>query len=149
MESYILAHYVAANFTDHDAFIKRGQKGFLFTIGDEPPLTSISKESLKFIFGDGQYGDVSLSTCIADAEKKYNVYHIHVNETGVGRNRGGFEAWKKFLPEHTFSVESYKEITQIVADKVLQNTQVLSMVADSPVVEDNSQNVINKPQILL
>ena len=40
-ESYLLAHYFAAYHTDIDAYNKRGKRGFLFTVGDEPGLTSL------------------------------------------------------------------------------------------------------------
>ena len=40
-ESYLLAYYFAAFHTDIDAYSKRGQRGFLFTVGDEPGLKSL------------------------------------------------------------------------------------------------------------
>ena len=52
-ESYMLAWYFAGKHTSIDCFEKRGQKGLLFTIGDEPCLNSIGEKTLKSIMGDG------------------------------------------------------------------------------------------------
>jgi hypothetical protein len=52
-ESYGLAHYFAANHTQNRPLGKRGQKRFLFTIGDEPNLPSYPSSAMKTIMGNG------------------------------------------------------------------------------------------------
>lgn len=39
-ESYLLPWIIAGNHTSIDSYEKRNQKGFLFTVGDEPTLSS-------------------------------------------------------------------------------------------------------------
>jgi len=52
-ESYLLAWYFAAHHTSIDSFEKRGKKGFLFTIGDEPSLRNLPANVITEIMGDG------------------------------------------------------------------------------------------------
>src|SRR5690606_5631209 len=52
-ESYLLAWYFASKFTKLDSLDKRGQKGFLFTIGDEPGLSILPKRAINEIMNDG------------------------------------------------------------------------------------------------
>lgn len=56
-ESYLLSWYFAANHTSIDCWEKRKQKGFLFTIGDEPTLPSVPGSFLARQMGSGQYKD--------------------------------------------------------------------------------------------
>lgn len=84
-ESYSLAHYFAAFRTAHDHMDKRGLKGVLITIGDEPNLPEYPSSSLNQIFGpktdneighQGPWKDKELSM---EATKLYDVYHIHMS----------------------------------------------------------------------
>ena len=63
-ESYLLAWYFAAYHTSIDCFEKRKQKGFLFTIGDEPILKRIPKAKLKDIMGEGQYEEGTINSLL-------------------------------------------------------------------------------------
>lgn len=80
-ESYLLAWYFAAFHTKTDAFEKRGQKGLLFTVGDEPGLKTLPASAIKEIMGQGQQTYTHLEL-LAEAQKKYDVYHISVQ---IGR----------------------------------------------------------------
>jgi len=48
-ESYMLAWYFAWKHTSIDCFEKRGRKGYLFTVGDEPVLHDMPSRALKAI----------------------------------------------------------------------------------------------------
>lgn len=65
-ESYMLAWYFGAFHTAIDCHEKQDQKGYLFTVGDEPVLDSISGDSLKAIMGDGQYSDMTSQALFVD-----------------------------------------------------------------------------------
>ena len=49
-ESYILPWYFAAKHTSMDCFEKRGEKGFLFTFGDELPTPRLTAEEIERVF---------------------------------------------------------------------------------------------------
>ena len=78
-ESYHLAWYFAAYHTKIDSFEKRGIKGTLITIGDEPCHRSISKEVCQNLFGNGE-SEVTATQLLEDAKKKWDVYHINVKD---------------------------------------------------------------------
>jgi hypothetical protein len=124
-ESYMLAHYIAANHTQIDCWEKRKQKGFLFTIGDEKCLPSISHFSIEKNMGKGQYSDFSTEELIAQAQERYHVYHIHTMETGAGKRRGVIEHWKDLLGQNVLVVESHTEIPQLIAEIVAKNTDAI------------------------
>ncbi len=96
-ESYLLAWLVAARHTAIDSFEKRGQKGFVFTIGDEPLLDRIDLSSLNNIFGNQYQSSLTLKQIHEEASEKYNVAHFFTTETGTGRSyengnwRGGIQ----------------------------------------------------------
>lgn len=79
-ESYSLAWYFAARHTSIDSFLKRGQKGVLITIGDEPCHGSLSQESIKKLLGDTLEGvrDLEASNILREAQESWNVYHINL-----------------------------------------------------------------------
>lgn len=83
-ESYPLAWEFAANRVKTDAWDKRKQKGFLFTIGDEPFLKNFPASALNEIYGDNslQQGTVSAAEFYAAACEKFNVYHISLEHGG-------------------------------------------------------------------
>ena len=81
-ESYELAWYFASRYTKIDSFEKRGEKGFLFTIGDEPVLPFLYKKEIEKVFGKTFQGDkkvIDSKTLYLEAAKKYEIFHISVS----------------------------------------------------------------------
>lgn len=119
-ESYMLAWYFAAYHTVTDAWEKRGEKGFLFTIGDEPCHDGISKDELSRLFGESYETGVMSSVLFADALKKWDVYHLHIMEGQEGKR--SFAGWKQLLGERCIEVSNHKDvakhITKIVNTKL-------------------------------
>lgn len=110
-ESYLLAWYFAAFHTKTDAFEKRGQKGLLFTVGDEPNLPILPASAIKEIMGQGQQTYTVLEL-LAAAQKCYEVYHISVlhSDQAVRAN----VAWKELLGENCLSIEDHREIPNVI-----------------------------------
>jgi hypothetical protein len=79
-ESYTLLWLAAAMKTRLDCFEKRGEKGYLFTVGDEPPLPFISRESAKRVLGIDLQADMSSQDALALVERQYEVFHLIVAE---------------------------------------------------------------------
>ena len=123
-ESYSLAWYLAGYHTAIDCFEKRGEKGFLFTIGDEPVLKKIPKNSIKEIMGDGQYTDYTHDELLKKAMEKYHVYHLHIKETGAGSRKETIDGWKQLMQDHLIVVENHAELATTIADIIIKNTSV-------------------------
>ena len=84
-ESYSLAWLFGARHTSCDCFEKRGEKGFLFTIGDEANWETLQHDRLKKIMGYSQSDDLSDKQLLEEAQKSYHVFHIHINEASQYR----------------------------------------------------------------
>jgi hypothetical protein len=120
-ESYLLAWYFAAYHTAIDCLEKRNQKGFLFTIGDEPVLATIPKNVLGGLMGSDQYDNFTAQRLFEEANKKYHTYHIHVKETGTGSRQSTIDGWRQLLWDNLLVVERYTEIPDLIASKVNLN----------------------------
>jgi hypothetical protein len=68
-----------------DCFEKRGKKGYLFTVGDEPPLPFIGRESAKRVLGIDLQADMSSQDALALVERQYEVFHLIVAEGSDAR----------------------------------------------------------------
>ena len=119
-ESYMLAWYFAANHTKIDCLEKRGEKGFLFTIGDEPVLDSVPGTALEVIMGKGsQYGKLYTSAeLLKAARESYHVYHIHITETHSGGRKDVQDEWKQMMGDNCIIVQSSDHVSGIIASIV-------------------------------
>lgn len=118
-ESYLLAHIVAGYHTETDSFFKRGKKGFLFTIGDEPNLRSISSNHLIQILGyEKGVKSIYANEALEKAQEQYEVYHVHVKDGSYVTS----PAWKEALGDHFITCKS-DDISKTIAN-VISDTQV-------------------------
>ena len=117
-ESYMLPWYFAARHTAIDCFEKRKQKGYLFTIGDEPVLPRVPSNFLKSMMGDGQYEDYSSVKLLEMASEKYDVYHIHIKETGSGSRQRVIDGWKQLLSDNLLIAERKDYVANIIAETI-------------------------------
>jgi hypothetical protein len=132
-ESYLLAWYFASNNVKTDAFEKRGKKGFVITIGDEPCLKSLPVNAIKGIVGGtpAAQGSMTREELLALAQKQNHVYHIHVNHGG----RGCDPAWKEMLGANLIEIEDHKTVSKVLSDIILSHNSVVvpkQVDVDSP-----------------
>lgn len=120
-ESYLLAWYLAAFHTEHDAWEKRKKKGYLFTVGDEPTLTQIPRYALQELMGNGQYSDLTYSEILNKARERYHVYHINLTETHSGSRDVVAEKWHQILGENLIMVNDHREIAKVIAEIICNN----------------------------
>jgi hypothetical protein len=130
-ESYLLAWYFAAFRTATDSFEKRGRKGILFTVGDEPVLNYLGKEALFNIFGTGQYSNYTAKQLLEQAQQNYDVYHIHVAETSTGQRAGTVDGWIKLMGKNVLVVQNSKDVASVIASTILEHKQVQQIGATS------------------
>ncbi|ETP72980.1 hypothetical protein UYO_1042 [Lachnospiraceae bacterium JC7] len=68
--------------TNIDAINKRGEKGFLFTIGDGADIrTDTVPETIKRVIGD-DVPEASVESLLTEVEKKFHVIHIMIGGEG-------------------------------------------------------------------
>jgi len=118
-ESYGLAHYFAAYHTALDSFEKRGQKGFLFTIGDEHNHKSYPASAIKEIMGSSEASTFTSAELIAKAKETYNVYHLF-----VGHSSDVYNGWAEVLGENCIKVANITDIPKTIARIVFENVAV-------------------------
>lgn len=139
-ESYFLAWYFAARHTITDAWEKRKQKGFLFTIGDEPCHSHMPSNVISDLMGD-RINEFHASDILKEAQEKWQVYHIHTLDGSYGRSP--VEGWKRVLGENCIVVASFKDIPKTIADIVVNNTgrYVVDSTTKEPAGNKSSQEV--------
>ena len=132
-ESYMLAWYFAARHTSIDCMEKRGKKGFLFTIGDESCFPSIPEDAVKNLMGEvaeNPYneedwtaeGEILTTDLLAEARRKYEVYHIHIHQTKQGQMEKNIESWKTLIGEdNLIIVENKEDVADTIASIICNN----------------------------
>lgn len=129
-ESYTAAWYFAINQTKLDAW-KRGKKGILITLGDEPLNPYLPKEALKRVTGNETLqGNVETKELYNEVIKKYDVYHFAINDshTCYRYYRDDIkETWGKYLDNNHLKVVTLNELAaQIVSAIVESSDSVIS-----------------------
>ena len=119
-ESYMLAHLFAAMKTSTDGFEKRGQKGYLFTIGDEPILEGVTRDQAASFLGIDLQSDLTSRQCIDMASRAYEVFHVVLcNEGyasyGLDKVRETFEP---LLPQRILYVEDYRKVAESIVSAI-------------------------------
>jgi len=116
-ESYALAWAFAGRHVKTDAWEKRKQKGFVFTIGDEAFLNHYPKEAFDKIQGEVSVaqGVSSAAQLLELAEETNHVFHIHVDH-----GRPVDSAWRELLGDNLLIVVDYLKIPELIAEKILE-----------------------------
>ncbi len=109
-ESYLLAWHFAVNKVVTDSWDKRKQKGFLFTVGDEPNLPILPGSAIEQIYGEPAQ-TVTAAELLAAAQEKFQVYHLHIAR---GYRSGTLDGWKKTLGQACIEVADYHDIPEII-----------------------------------
>ena len=118
MESYLLAWLFAARHTSIDCFEKRGQKGFLFTIGDEATWDELSASDVLRITGARQATALTAKQLLAEASRTHHVFHIHVNEGSYRNADIVLHPWRELLGERLIKLEDFGAVAETIASTV-------------------------------
>lgn len=95
-ESYNLLWYFAARRTAIDSIEKRGQKGFLFTVGDDHCHSGLFPAEIWNVFRERSPYPLSNEVLIREASEKFHIFHIHLDRPQGGD--GIFAGWQRYLP---------------------------------------------------
>lgn len=143
-ESYHLAWYFAARHTAIDCLEKRGQKGFLFTIGDEPCLGQVREGDLKGIMGDGQFQDFTAAELLKMASEKYECFHINIQETNRGSERHTTDSWRELIDGGLIQAQRHTDVAGTIAQTILNRTGKGTKVSDIQGPSEEAQQAPEK-----
>jgi len=118
MESYLLAWLIAARHTSMDCFEKRGQRGCLFTIGDESTHPSVSARHLQELLGYKEAVDMTAEELLAEAQKSFYVFHIHANDGSYPDDPRILNPWRKLLGQNCIVLDDHTKIAELIASTV-------------------------------
>lgn len=121
-ESYTLPWHIANIFTSIDSLEKRGIKGTLFTIGDEPLNPILTKDDLNR-HGISTQEDIHTQQLFDDVSKKYNIYHINVKE------RVSSSLWNSVLGERFIQSDS-TNVHNTIINILRSNAPAMSSIAE-------------------
>lgn len=79
-ESYTAAWYFGLHHTDLDCW-KRGRKGIIITMGDEPMNPYLPSRELAVATGDSLQADIETSALYEEASEKFDIYHLMVDDS--------------------------------------------------------------------
>lgn len=129
-ESYAGAWLFGGMMTSIDCFEKRGEKGFLFTVGDEPCLGAeglrsgfsrggeefgVTRDQAKTFMGLDLESGLTAEQCYDLAAEKYEIFHICVNK----RYEAGVEAsFGKILGDRLIWLEDVKALPELIVSLI-------------------------------
>lgn len=137
-ESYTAAWYMGVNHCDLDCW-NRGQKGIIITMGDELPNPYLPKDSrwggLADVTGDKLQGDVDTETLYEEVIKKFDVYHISVDDSDssyIWNNRGGRldKEWTDLLGENHYCVANLNNLAPKIVE-IITNRESNSVATNT------------------
>lgn len=119
-ESYNLPWYFAAQHTVHDSLIKRGKRGYLFTVGDEMAPGALTKEQLRNICGDTVERAQSTREMLEAAQRMYDCYHVVIEEGNYASHNlsGVMESWTALLGQHVIRLKDHKKLAETIVSAI-------------------------------
>lgn len=156
-ESYILPWYFAGKYCKMDCFDKRGEKGFLFTFGDEEPTPALTADELRTVFGNRDDLDkrkVTATDCLEMASEKFNCYHIILR--GNGYSSYTVSKWKNLMDGHACDLSDYECLPELVCTILkmyegLSKTEAINSIEDyhtrqvvTEALCDHEENVVDE-----
>ena len=138
-EGYNLAHLFAARHTAIDCWEKRQQKGFLFTIGDEPVFPTIPAEIIKRYTCADEAETITTEAIIKEAQEKYNVFHLHLEHNDYAKQDRRKGNWKALLGDNFIEIPDFKTVAKRIADVVIQNHKPYNATTNTNTSSDNTE----------
>jgi hypothetical protein len=120
-ESYNLPWWFAGMHTRLDCVEKRGRKGYLFTVGDEPPPPTLDRAHARAIFGDDLQQDLASRDVLTVAERLYHVFHIVVEEGSHPRHAGldsVMRPWRDLLGQRVLRLADHSKLAEVIVSAI-------------------------------
>lgn len=99
-ESYELAMYFMARHTSIDCWEKRGEKGYLFIIGDERAYTEVNFHQVEAIIGDKINQNIPIRDILEEVKERYHVFYIHPRDGSYVGDPLNVSFWEALLGQN-------------------------------------------------
>ena len=116
-ETYTAAWWMGLKHCKLDCW-KRGKKGVIITLGDEPLNPYISKYNIARFFGDNVQDDIRTEELYKQVADKFDVYHIAVDDHDTSYSYYGERvdnSFKKYLGQN-FMVSTLDKLSDTITD---------------------------------
>lgn len=119
-ESYNLPWYFAAHHTEHDSYIKRAKRGYLFTVGDECAPGPLTKAQIAEVIGDTQERPLSSEEMLHEAQRTYDVFHVIISEGDYASRSSDrvWDSWTKMLGENVIRLSDHKKLGEAIVSVI-------------------------------
>jgi len=114
-ESYELAMYFMARHTSADCWEKRGQKGYLFIVGDEMFRAKVSRGAVERLIGDTLEADIPTSTILEELREHYEVIWLFPNCSSYYTETITAEPLEATFGQNFVRLEKIEEIAEVIA----------------------------------
>ncbi len=116
-ESYTLPWWFAAMHTKCDNYVKRGKKGYLFTIGDECPPKDLSAVEIERVLGyKPEFSTTPTEKLYNLVSRQYEVFHV-ITEEGYycsANHQKVVDAWRKVLGQRALLLSDHKKLPELI-----------------------------------
>ena len=119
-ESYTAAWYFGLRHTDLDCW-KRGKKGVIITMGDEPMNPYRPGRRPAEVTGDTVQGDIETNSLYDETIEKFDIYHLAVNDDHNSYRYYASQiksSFGKYLDDDHFNVVTLNNIASAIVDIV-------------------------------
>jgi hypothetical protein len=118
-ESYQNILYFYGYHTSIDCFEKRGEKGFLFVIGDEMAYPQVSRTEANLLFGDTLQEDIPLDKVLETVKRMYHVFFLIPQHTLNGRSPDIQKYWVELMgAKNVILLEHEEQICDVITSAV-------------------------------
>lgn len=122
-ESYELAIFHAARLTYCDSWEKRGEKGFLFIIGDERCYDRVNRNQVRDHFGVDLEADIPTPSIVDEAAEKWNIYYLFANQGSYQPDQvlpesaagGSAMGWATLLGQNAMVLDDADTVAEVIA----------------------------------
>lgn len=144
-ESYTAAWYFGLKHCKLDCW-NRGKKGIIITMGDEPLNPYLPAKALNRVTGDSLEGNVETSVLYEKASKKFDIYHI-----GVQDSRNCFfwyeneikKSFGKYLDEDHLKEATLDNLASVITNIIETSVEMDNNFVVNSTAGDNSSEGIS------
>lgn len=138
-ESYTAAWAFAAEHTDLDCW-KRGKKGILITMGDEPLNPYIDKSRWEDEVGKTKF-TLETDELYDAVVGKYDVYHIHITD-GSYNTSYVKPSWVKVIGEEHFKTASVENLAEVISALIISHADAAPVDCAANIQKDENGAIV-------